>query len=1708
MASDDKAIAATLASLQPTPIAQLGPDLPDQPSRVVRGQVTITWPYNSVNKTLAVLIAEPDVRLRRNKGQIRIVLSGPSAVAVSACGLGAGDELLFALAGAEWSKDASPGRIPGARVEWQLQFGWKLLLQVTSSESGEVRHINIDSPPQHEPDEPPTVVARPPSPAPAPASLPPDIPSTARKISAAPLEEYPSPAFMKRARMSYGALFEGGLDIFEEDGGIRGRGRKRTRFGRNSGAWRYSSRSPSPERSTPTPDAVETLPGGPVGSSPKPAMLDEACQTSDVEMEDSDPGPARRSPSDRESSPVSVASPTPAPRKRPDVPAQEQHAVLHEVGRSSPAPQDEATPVTKEQPPPVAPSRQPEPGPEAATAGLVVSGAPATEPLHHEAQREEPSPAPAQPANLPPTSNAQPATEIPLFSPTSFGSGFSGFAGAAARDSTLSLADQVRFGFSHTPHTEPASPSGHPEGAPGPEPNHAIHDPYPVSYLDHVHHPASYPDIHASHDGPDAQHMDVHDDHDLPHPPPVETYNEGQWEMATQAPQYNPIEGGHFGADALKEGVGLVDHESFHTSDVDPAKVPEGFRSYGPGDAPKKSPELCEEQAVPDEAGAKSEVVRIDDTDESEEEGGEGEEEEAVAAAAAAAEEEEEEEEEEEGEEDDEDAEADDDADGERIEEGVYDQRQYEIPSDDEEGSSEEEEELELEAEERYGNNAVYDEDCDDENGDVEDGEDEEDYESEEDEYEGDNHGDKRYQDEDEDEDEEEEEEDEEEEEEEEEDEEDYEGAAGSWHRRPVAVQKPKEPVVISLLSDSEDEAPPARPAPAPARQVPVLVNSKADTNVATTVEPESESEVESEANHEVEAKVEPEIQSEADEEAKSESESEDEHEVELEVEQRASQEAELETSPPAEEGSRSSPEPSSREESLPVPEHPRSEDQPSPDTNESASQPSPDIRESVETDHQEVQQTDRIFGTTHVVDFAFRATQPADEHSEMPPTQETTVAAEPSPVDSQSPSALEVSGARRPSFAPEPEAALSESSSEGLFATAPRARSPDPATAVEATDRAERPAGDEATSVPEPSQPSPDVMEVEIPEEATAEPMEVETTEETAVEPMEVEKTATDEIAAQALEDDSLPDADAVSFSSQVEMVDQPTGDEMERPPTDTRHFEDAREEDVQMTDAAPAVSPAPIEMTSSGPQQEGWLGTSAVSSQDVTTQTAYETAPTGLTQEQAPDVQEVPVISEGDASALPAQEVVPSTQPSLATKDTVADADKEGLNDGTNPDDALVSATQPHAEPADYTEPTVAPETEKDASQFETQPIVELHEEPETPPQSAPETAIPPSSSQLPDQVTPTAQEPASQAQPSESEEEPDDETLLLEQLSQEQARALEAAEAATRRGASPPSSPPDISVSLARQAVATKRSTRSTKAAAAAAAAAAAEQPTRASARLTHTRSNSLRSNDTNATGASEKDNEEDNSVSLARAALASPSRRGDTAAASTVETDSSNVKTSTTTTTTPTATAPTVASLKSNLLRLLRTSFSECIPLKSLQTHLDKFPNVVVVVTSRPTPPARAKGGPREYFLSFHATDPSVAPGKVVEVQLYRPHVESLPVVGPGDVVLLQRFQVKAISKKGFGLRTGGESAWAVWEASTLEGKGVGGGENEMMAPQIRGPPVEDWHEYVGYVKTMREWWGLVMGDGKARQKLEGAGRKLVEAGGSGGGGGGK
>lgn len=96
-------------------------------------------------------------------------------------------------------------------------------------------------------------------------------------------DEWSSPAFIKRARTSYGSLFDSNYDPFaEEDGTIRGKGRKRTRL---SSTWRYSSRSPTPETAE-LEEASSTNTSPEPVLQPIPVMLDEGSQTIGLGVDD------------------------------------------------------------------------------------------------------------------------------------------------------------------------------------------------------------------------------------------------------------------------------------------------------------------------------------------------------------------------------------------------------------------------------------------------------------------------------------------------------------------------------------------------------------------------------------------------------------------------------------------------------------------------------------------------------------------------------------------------------------------------------------------------------------------------------------------------------------------------------------------------------------------------------------------------------------------------------------------------------------------------------------------------------------------------------------------------------------------------------------------------------------------------------------------------------------------------------------------------------------------------------------------------------------------------------------------------------------------------------------------------------------------------------------------------------------------------------
>lgn len=118
------------------PIAQLGPHLEAPRESSVNGIVTLVWPYASSTRSLSLLLVEPDFRLRRQRGQVRIYFHGSSAKAVARARVGSGDNLALKLQGASWERDATVSTTPGRGIEWALKYEEFVDLEVSKHKVG------------------------------------------------------------------------------------------------------------------------------------------------------------------------------------------------------------------------------------------------------------------------------------------------------------------------------------------------------------------------------------------------------------------------------------------------------------------------------------------------------------------------------------------------------------------------------------------------------------------------------------------------------------------------------------------------------------------------------------------------------------------------------------------------------------------------------------------------------------------------------------------------------------------------------------------------------------------------------------------------------------------------------------------------------------------------------------------------------------------------------------------------------------------------------------------------------------------------------------------------------------------------------------------------------------------------------------------------------------------------------------------------------------------------------------------------------------------------------------------------------------------------------------------------------------------------------------------------------------------------------------
>jgi hypothetical protein len=134
--------ANALAHLTRVPIAQLSPDLEDSSEKSFLATVALVWPYSSSAKCVSLLLVEPDVRLRRDKGQIKVTFHGHIAEKVAESHIGIGDTVCLALKGSKFVNSEGLPQTPGRSVAWDAHFENGVSLEVLFSSVSRVSFMD------------------------------------------------------------------------------------------------------------------------------------------------------------------------------------------------------------------------------------------------------------------------------------------------------------------------------------------------------------------------------------------------------------------------------------------------------------------------------------------------------------------------------------------------------------------------------------------------------------------------------------------------------------------------------------------------------------------------------------------------------------------------------------------------------------------------------------------------------------------------------------------------------------------------------------------------------------------------------------------------------------------------------------------------------------------------------------------------------------------------------------------------------------------------------------------------------------------------------------------------------------------------------------------------------------------------------------------------------------------------------------------------------------------------------------------------------------------------------------------------------------------------------------------------------------------------------------------------------------------------------
>lgn len=130
MDTSDQPSAPGQISSTAIPIARLSPDVDRLQHSSIRAVVTLLWPYSSFTKSLTLLLAEPDFRLRRSNGQVKVFFHGDVAEEVARTHIGIGDTVNLNLAGSRLAKNDVVTQTPGKGVSWDVHFDASAFLEV------------------------------------------------------------------------------------------------------------------------------------------------------------------------------------------------------------------------------------------------------------------------------------------------------------------------------------------------------------------------------------------------------------------------------------------------------------------------------------------------------------------------------------------------------------------------------------------------------------------------------------------------------------------------------------------------------------------------------------------------------------------------------------------------------------------------------------------------------------------------------------------------------------------------------------------------------------------------------------------------------------------------------------------------------------------------------------------------------------------------------------------------------------------------------------------------------------------------------------------------------------------------------------------------------------------------------------------------------------------------------------------------------------------------------------------------------------------------------------------------------------------------------------------------------------------------------------------------------------------------------------------